>query len=79
MEGRQPDQIPGGNEIVQISSKEFAAKYRSKREVYNLLAVDVGYYLPSYEQISIYFFKDVVARKKKCKYCRRISDKKSFF
>jgi len=33
---------------VKITSKEFAAKYRSKREVYNLLAVDVGVYLPSY-------------------------------
>ena len=41
--------------------------HRSKREVYNLLAVDVGYYLPSYEQVSIYFLKDIVAKKKKCK------------
>ena len=73
MEGAQANQIPDGNQIVQISSKEFAAKYRSKREVYNLLAVDVGYYLPSYEQVSIYFLKDVVAKKKKCKYCRQIS------
>ena len=42
--------------------------HRSKREVYNLLAVDVGYYLPIYEQVSIYFLKDIVANKKKCKY-----------
>ena len=67
MEGAQANQIPDGDQIVQISSKEFAAKYRSKREVYNLLAVDVGYYLPSYEQVSIYFLKDIVAKKKKCK------------
>ena len=33
---------------VKITAKEFAAKYRSKREVYNFLAVDVGVYLPAY-------------------------------
>jgi len=43
------------------------AVFRSKREVYNFLAVDVGYYLPSYEQVSIYFLKDLVAAKKKGK------------
>ena len=32
-----------------ISSKEFAAKYNSKRECYNFLTVDAGVYLPSYE------------------------------
>jgi len=42
--------------------------YRSKREVYNFLTVDVGYYLPAYEQVSIYFLKDVVAAKKRCEY-----------
>jgi len=41
--------------------------FRSKREVYNFLAVDVGYYLPAYEQVSIYFLKDLVAAKKKGK------------
>ena len=47
--------MPGENnavrqqpEKVKITSKDFAAKYRSKREVYNFLAVDVGVYLPSY-------------------------------
>ena len=29
--------------------------------MYNFLAVDVGYYLPTYEQVSIYFLKDIVA------------------
>ena len=35
--------------------------------MYNFLAVDVGYYLPSYEQVSIYFLKDVVSKQKKCR------------
>jgi hypothetical protein len=33
---------------VKITSKEFMAKYRSKREVYHFLSVDCGIYLPSY-------------------------------
>ena len=35
--------------------------------MYNFLAVDVGYYLPSYEQVSIYFLKDLVSAEKKGK------------
>ena len=33
---------------VLIPAAEFAAKYRSKRECYNFLAVDMGVYLPAY-------------------------------
>ena len=33
---------------VTISTSAFAAKYRSKREVFNFLAVDANVYLPSY-------------------------------
>ena len=51
----------------QISAKEFAAKYNSKRECFNFLAVDAGVYLPAYEQITIYFLKDIISGKKKCK------------
>jgi hypothetical protein len=31
-----------------ITSKDFAAKFQSKREVYNFMSIDVGAYLPSY-------------------------------
>ena len=33
---------------VKITAAAFGAKYKSKREVYNFLAVDVGIYLPSF-------------------------------
>ena len=42
----QPVAAPGRK--VQVSAAAFAAKYRSKRECYNFLAVDMGVYLPSY-------------------------------
>ena len=53
MEGLQqqpPNQAPP--QRVQLSAMEFAAKYRSKREVYNFLAVDAGVYLPAYGKSS---------------------------
>ena len=43
-----------GNQIMsfgqkkKVAAKTFASKYKSKREVYNFLSVDVGIYLPSY-------------------------------
>ena len=49
----------------QVTSKEFAAKYRSKREVYNFLATDVGVYLPPYDNVTIYFLKDLIWGRKK--------------
>ena len=48
-----------------ISSKEFAAKYWSKREIYNFLASDVGVFLQPYDNITIYFLKDLMAGRKK--------------
>ena len=39
--GRQP-------EMTNISAKEFAAKFKSKRECYNFLAGDLNVYLPPY-------------------------------
>ena len=47
--------------MAHITSKEFAAKYRSKREVYNFLATDVGVYLPPYDNVTIYFLKDLMS------------------
>ena len=51
-------------QVTQVSSKEFAAKYRSKREIYNFLASDVGVYLPPYDNITIYFLKELMMGKK---------------
>ena len=42
-------QIPGGIPNMQrVSAKEFASKFKSKRECYNFLAVDCEVYLPPY-------------------------------
>ena len=49
MERQADNQIPQNPPAkVRVSALTVAAKYRSKREVYNLLAVDAGVYLPAY-------------------------------
>ena len=55
----------GGGHNAKISSKEFAAKYRSKREIYNFLTCDVGVFLPPYDNVTIFFLKDLMMGKRK--------------
>ena len=50
-----------------VNVKEFAAKFRSKREIFVFLTIDGDAYMPPIETITIYFLKDVVAGNKKCK------------
>ena len=45
---------------VAVSNKEFSAKYKSKREIFNFLATDVGIYLPPYDNVTIYFLKELM-------------------
>ena len=58
---------------VRITTSEFSAKFRSKNEVYTFLAVDVGAYLPPTECVTIYFLKDLVSGKRKCKHPIRLT------
>ena len=58
-------QIP---QPVRITAKEFAAKFSTKRECFTFLAIDCKAYLPAYDTITIYFLKDLIAGRKKCKY-----------
>lgn len=51
-----------------VNVQSFQAKYNSKRECYNFLAWEVKAYLPAYETVTIYFLKDVISGRKKCKY-----------
>ena len=58
-------QIPANShQLEKVSSKEFASKYKNKREIYNFLACDVGIYLPPYDNVTIYFLKELMMGKK---------------
>ena len=39
---------PGHVSLTRVSAKEFAAKFKSKRECYNFLAGECEVYLPPY-------------------------------
>ena len=56
---------------VRITAKEFAAKFSTKRECFTFLTIDCKAYLPAYDTVTIYFLKDLIAGRKKCK-CRSI-------
>ena len=53
---------------TKITAKEFAAKFRSKTEVYKFVAIDVEAEMPKPECVTIYFLKAVVLGEKKCKF-----------
>ena len=68
MNAEMNGQIPNpGASAQQITANSFAAKYKSKREVYNFLTIDCKAYLPAYDTITIYFLKDLINGTKKSK------------
>ena len=58
-----------GKQLYQVTAKEFSAKYKSKRECFNFLTVKAKAYLCAHENVTIYFLKDLINSKKKCKFC----------
>ena len=64
------NQIPNAQGPTQVTTAAFAAKYRSKREVFTFLTVDVKASLPPMQTVTTYFLKDLVTGAKKCKYER---------
>ena len=50
-----------------VNVNTFAAKYRSKREVYTFLTVDTNAYLPFFDTLAVCFLKDLVQGKRKFK------------
>ena len=50
-----------------LSAKEFSAKFKSKKECFNFLTVDVGAYLCGFEAVTTYFLRDLIAGKRKSK------------
>ena len=58
------DQIANRN---RVTTSQFAAKFKSKREVFNFLTVEAKAYLCNVDSLTIYFLRDLAAGKKKCK------------
>jgi hypothetical protein len=48
-----------------VTAAAFSSKFRSKKEIYVFLTVDVRAYLPNYDNLTIYFCKDLVSGQRK--------------
>ena len=64
MEGQQRI-ISGARAKVKITAKDFAAKMRTKQEVYHFLTHEVGAYLSSYDTMTVWHMRDLVAGKRR--------------
>ena len=68
-DNQMEDQIPQSKSKVQkMTAASFGVKYKSKREIYNFLTVSVHAYLPAFQTITIYYLKDLICGRKKCKF-----------
>ena len=48
-----------------VTAASFGSKFRSKRQIFVFLTVDVQAYLCSCDNLTIYFLKDLIAGKRK--------------
>ena len=51
-----------------VSVQDIAAKFESKHEIYQWLTTELNMYLPKYKQTSIYWMREIIAGKRKCKF-----------
>ena len=56
-----------GDGRVRISAAEWQSKYKSKKENFEFLTMELGAWLSSYDTVTIYFCKDLIKGKKSCK------------
>ena len=54
-------------EQQRVTAAQFAAKFRSKREIFTFLTVEAKAYLSNVDSLSIYYLRDLASGKKKCK------------
>ena len=50
--------------LKQVTAKEFATKYATKRDVWRLLSVDCKWYIPPPDTVTIWHLKELSAKKR---------------
>ena len=50
---------------VKVTAKDFGSKYKGKRKVFHFLAHEVGAYLCSYDTVTVWHPRDIMAGKRK--------------
>ena len=61
-------QISSANRKQKVTDKSFSAKFKSKREIYTFLSIDVGVYLPSYGKSSLALYSPLVSLRRASHY-----------
>ena len=56
-----------GDGRVRIPAAEWQSKYKSKKENFEFLTVELGAWMSSYDTVTIYFCKDLIKGTKSCK------------
>ena len=52
----------------QVTIQQFGAKFQTKSAIYQFLTVELGAYLPPKTCVTIYHLRDIILKKKKCKF-----------
>lgn len=52
--------VAGGSKVI-VDSKQFGAKFASKKECYRFLTHDCGAYLASYQSMTIWHMRDLIS------------------
>ena len=60
------------NQNVKVNPIAFASKFASKREVWRFLSCDCSCYLSSYETMTIWHLRDIVANKRTMIKCKEV-------
>ena len=50
-----------------VSIQSFGAKFQTKHSIHYFLTVEVGAYLPAKSCVTMYFLRDIINGKRKCK------------
>ena len=61
----QEEQINQAEPNATVNAASFGAKFSSKREVYRFLVTEAGVYLPTYETVTVFHMRDLVAGRRR--------------
>ena len=53
------------HQTTRIHAQAFAAKFKSKREVWRFATTEADIYLPSYETVTVFHIRDLLAGKRR--------------
>ena len=65
IQSQSQNPAPPRPQTMSINAASFGAKYASKREIYRFLTSEAHIYLPTYETVTIFHMRDIVAGRRR--------------